>query len=135
MPLNQPLLVNLLGHTAGALIFAIFLFLLYSGPAWPGTRGRLLPAIAASLSLAWNAGSLLILAWSGLSPRWMSALVAVSFSVLSLLPAVLLQISLQGRSGALTGAGYLLSGTAVAMHFSEIRGNGAALHQTALLVI
>ena len=48
--------------------FAIFLFLLYSGPAWPGTRGRLLPAIAASLSLAWNAGSLLILAWSELSP-------------------------------------------------------------------
>ena len=41
-------------------------------------------------------GSLLILAWSGLPPRWMSVLVAVSFSVLSLLPAVLLQILASG---------------------------------------
>ena len=133
--LNLPLLINILGHAAGALIFAIFLFLLYSGPAWPGIRGRGLPAIAASLSLAWNLGSLVILARGGPPEFWTSLIVAVSFSVLSLLPAVLLQLFLQGRSRALTAGGYLLSGTAVTMHFWEIRGNGAALHQTALLVI
>src|ERR1043165_8561220 len=135
MQLNPALLINILGHTAGALIFAIFLFLLYSGPAWPGIRGRGLPAIAASLSMAWNVGSLVILTRSGLPWFWVSLIVAVSFSVLSVLPAVLLQVSLQGRSRGLTGGGYLLSGAAVAMHFWEIRGKGAALHQTALLVI
>jgi hypothetical protein len=31
--------------------------------------------------------------------------------------------------------GYTLSGLAVAMHFWEIRGNGPALHQVALLLI
>ena len=33
------------------------------------------------------------------------------------------------------GAGYVLSAVAVVMHFREIRGNGAALHQRALLLI
>jgi hypothetical protein len=31
--------------------------------------------------------------------------------------------------------GYTLSGLAVGMHFWEIRGNGPALHQVALLLI
>ena len=59
----------------------------------------------------------------------------MSFSVLSLLPAVLLQVSLEGDWPALVGAGYALSAAAVIMHFWEIAGNGATLHQTALLVI
>src|SRR5450759_5319589 len=50
--LNQPLLINILGHAAGALIFAIFLVLLYSGRGWSGLQGRYLSALAASLSLA-----------------------------------------------------------------------------------
>ena len=62
-------------------------------------------------------------------------MVATSFSVLSLLPAVLLQVSLEGAWPALVGAGYALSTAAVVMHFWEIEGNGATLHQTALLVI
>jgi len=45
--LNQPLLINILGHAAGALIFAIFLVLLYSGRGWSGSRGRYLPGLAA----------------------------------------------------------------------------------------
>ena len=65
----------------------------------------------------------------------MSLITALSFSVLSLLPAVLLQVSLETRAPVLTGAGYVLSAVAVIMHFWEIRGNGPALHQTALLVI
>jgi len=49
--LNQPLLINILGHAAGALIFAIFLVLLYSGRGWSGMRGRYLSGLAAGLSL------------------------------------------------------------------------------------
>src|ERR1039457_3961608 len=133
--LNQPLLINILGHAAGALIFAIFLVLLYSGRGWSGLQGRYLSALAASLSLAWNLGSLVVLAWPELPAPTLDIVVALSFSMLSLLPAVLLQVSLEGAWPALVGAGYALSGAAVIMHFWEIQGNGPALHQTALLVI
>ncbi len=135
MGLNQPLLINILGHAAGALIFAIFLVLLYSGRGWSGMQGRYLSGLAAGLSLAWNLGSLVVLAWPDLPAPVMYLVVATSFSVLSLLPAVLLQVSLEGTWPALVGAGYALSTAAVIMHFWEIEGNSAALHQTALLVI
>ncbi len=133
--LNQPLLINILGHAAGALIFGIFLALLFSSRGWSGDRGRNLSAFAATLSLLWNLGSLVALTWPGLSPSLAAWLVAISFSVLSLLPAVLLQISLERRLPVLVVAGYLLSATAAVMHFWEIRGHGAELHQAALLLI
>ena len=133
--LTQPLLINVLGHAAGALIFAIFLFLLYSGRGWSGLRGRYLSGLAAGLSLVWNVGSLIVLAWPGLPPRALNLVVAISFSVLSLLPAVLLHVSLEDSRPVLVGAGYLLSAVAIGMHFWEIAGNGEALHQTALLLI
>jgi hypothetical protein len=75
--LTQPLLINVLGHAAGALIFAIFLFLLYSGRGWSGLRGRYLSGLAAGLSLAWNVGSLVVLAWPGLPPRALNLVVAI----------------------------------------------------------
>jgi len=131
---NQPLLINILGHAAGALIFAIFLVLLYSGRGWSAPRGRYLPGMAAALSLLWNLGSLVVLAWPGLPTGLQDVLVAFSFSTLSLLPAVLLHISLRGRSRFLVIAGYLLGASAAGMHFVEMRGNAAAWHQAALLV-
>src|ERR1039457_7127664 len=107
--LDQPLLINILGHAAGALIFAIFLVLLYNGRGWSGMQGRYLSALAACLSLAWNLGSLVVLAWPALPAPVLDLVVAISFSVLSLLPAVLLQVSLEGAWPALVGAGYVLS--------------------------
>ena len=133
--LNQPLLINILGHAAGALIFAIFLVLLYRGRGWSGMHGRYLSGLAAGLSLVWNLGSLVVLAWSDLPAPVLALVVAMSFSMLSLLPAVLLHASLEGEWPALVGAGYALSTAAVIMHFWEIEGNSATLHQTALLVI
>ncbi|MCU1235554.1 MAG: signal transduction histidine kinase, LytS [Candidatus Solibacter sp.] len=133
--LNQPLLINVLGHAAGALIFAIFLTLLFSGRGWSGSRGRYLSGLAAALSLAWNVGSLVILAWPGLPSPALDLVIAFSFSVLSLLPAVLLHVSLVNSRPWLVTSGYLLSGIAIVMHFWEIAGNGATLHQSALLVI
>jgi two-component system LytT family sensor kinase len=130
---NEPLLINILGHTAGALIFAIFLVLLYSARGWSGGSGRYLSGLAASLSLAWNVGSLVVLAVPGLPPGTVALVVATSFSVLSLLPAVLLHISIEDKR--LIGAGYFLSAVAVVMHFREINGEGAVLHQRALLLI
>jgi two-component system, LytTR family, sensor kinase len=51
------------------------------------------------------------------------------------MPAVLLHISLEDTRPVLVGCGYLLSAIAVGMHFWEIRGHGAELHQAALLLI
>src|SRR5208283_977748 len=87
--LNQPLLINILGHAGGALIFAIFLFLLFSGRGWSGPRSRYLPGLAAGLSLVWNLGSLVVLVRPNIPAVWFNLVVAVSFSVLSFLPAVL----------------------------------------------
>ena len=59
-------------------------------------QGRYLSGLAAGLSLAWNLGSLVVLAWPDLPAPGQAVVVAMSFSVLSLLPAVLLHVSLQG---------------------------------------
>jgi len=132
--LNQPLLINILGHAGGALIFAIFLCLLFSRRGWSGSHGRFLSGLAAGLSLAWNLGSLLVLAWPGLPPHTLDLLAAFSFSVLTLLPAVLLQVSLDGRWRMLVFAGYGLSAVAILMHWREIYITSGNLHQMALLL-
>jgi len=132
---GTPLLINVLGHAGGTLIFAIFLVLLFSGRGWSGARGRYLPALAAILALVWNLGSLLVLSWPGMPAAAGALVVAVSFSVLSLLPAVLLQLALKDSQRALVAAGYALSAVAVGMHFREVRGGGATLHREALLLI
>ena len=148
MPLSdvsQSVFINILGHTAGALIFAIFLALLYSGRGRPTWRGRYRSALVAVLSLLWNLGSLVVLAWPGMPAALLNLVVAASFSVLSVLPAVLLHVwlrdaslrdtPLRGADLSVMIAGYVLSGVAVVMHFVEIRGNGPRLHQAALLLI
>ena len=135
LPFNQPVLINILGHAGGALIFAIFLVLLFSGQGWAGLKGRYLSGLAAGLSLVWNLGSLVVLVRPNLPPVWLNLAIAISFSVLSLLPAVLLHVSLGTSRRHLVVLGYALSGLAVGMHFWEIRGNGPALHEVALLLI
>ena len=127
--INEPLLINILGHAAGALIFAIFLGLLFSGRGWSGERGRYKTGLAAALACAWNFGSLLVLVRPGMPPRVLDLVVASSFSMLSLLPAVLLDLSLEERHRRLAACGYLLSAIAVAMHFRELFGQSVRLHQ------
>src|SRR3954471_13537194 len=131
----QPPLINILGHTAGAVLFGIFLALLFSRRGWSGARGRRLSGFAAALSLGWNLGSLAVLVWPGMPDAWQGWLVAVSFSLLSVLPAVLLHISLEDRLPAVALCGYGLSGVAVTMHFWEVREHSPTLHQTALRLI
>ena len=129
------LLLNVLGHAAGALIFGIFLFLLLSGRGWAGLQGRYLPALAASLALVWNLGSLMVLVWPRMPVPVHDFALMGSFSALSLLPAVLLQVSLEGDLRPLALAGYALGGIAAGMHCWEILGNGAQLHDLSLLLI
>ena len=85
--------------------------------------------------MLWNLGSLVALAAGASRSQVAGAIVALSFSVLSLLPAVLLHISLQSRRRAVWIGGYVLSGAAVALHLADWRKQAPGLHYAALLVV
>src|ERR1700745_3479049 len=93
--LHEPQIVNILGHFAGAIIFGIFVYLLLRDRAGTRLRGSWLSVAAAGRAFLWNAGSLSVLVVSSASSGYTRVLVWFSFSVLSLLPAVLLHLSLE----------------------------------------
>ena len=84
-----------------------------------GEERSSLPVVAAALAMLWNLGSLVGLPAGPRSGQIAGAIVALSFSVLSLLPAVLLHISLQSRRRAVWIGGYFPSGVAVALHLAD----------------
>ena len=132
---NEPLLVNAIGHSAGLLLFAGFIILYLRDHSHRRNSREMLPAITASLALLWNLGSLFVLgATSGLyAPSDLIA--ALSFSVLSLLPATLLQSALAGQHRAIWALGYGVSGTAVGLHLAELLRPDVRFHLTALWLI
>lgn len=125
---HEPVLVNLLGHSAGALIFGIFLVLLIQD------RSRLAPRVAAGLAFLWNLCSLIVLAMEGVNEDVQHLLVIAATGALSLLPAVLLDISLEGRLPWASKAGYLLSAAALVLHASEVVPPGVMPHSIALWI-
>lgn len=129
LEVHEPLLVNALGHSAGAVIFAIFLFLLLrdrGGVRLPDSRRAI---AATALALTWNLASLAVLLWNA------RPLIAISTSALSLLPAVLLDVSLAGNFPWIKRVGYLLSIAAIAAHMVELFGQFPDLHRPALILI
>ena len=62
LSLHAPLLVNTIGHCAGALAFGILLYLLLLDWRRATAERSLLPSIAAGLAFLWNMGSLIGLA-------------------------------------------------------------------------
>lgn len=112
---HEPLLVNLLGHLAGAVIFAIFLVLLHRGRRHAPRSGRVTRA-AAALALFWNSASLLSLSWPDLAGP---ALPVAAMGALSLLPALLLDLGLDGRPRAVVLAGYALGAISALLHAAE----------------
>lgn len=111
-------LLNMAGHSAGALVFGIFLFLLARDRAGSRLRGSGLTFAAAGLAFVWNLGALLLIAMPPEGSRWSSAIELLSFSSLSLLAPVLLHLSLNHRC-PLAVAGYLTGAVAVALHLAE----------------
>src|SRR6266481_1478847 len=109
LSMHAPVLVNTLGHCAGVIVFGILLYFLLIDWRRDPQKRSYLPCIAAGLALVWNLGSLIGLATAP-GEALGDAIVAGSFSVLSLLPAVLMHLSLGSRRGsrrsALLVAGY-----------------------------
>ena len=134
--IHEPQFVNILGHAAGTIIFGIFVYLLLSDRAETRLRGSWLSVAAASLACLWNVGSLAVLITFANHPDQARLFVLFSFSILSLLPAVLLHISLEeGRFWPMIGFGYALSVVAVGMHIREFIRPGQLYQQRGLLVI
>jgi two-component system, LytTR family, sensor kinase len=132
---QDPLLINTIGHAVGALLFAVLAALLFKDGRRSSNRQTRLSLMAAVLALFWNLGSLLVLAASGRDSRMLEAVVSFSFSVLSLLPAVLLHLVLRQRKRALVIAGYGVCFVAVFLHVLELALTPFQLHQWALLLI
>lgn len=135
LSIHAPVLVNTIGHCAGAMIFGILLYLLLLD--WRRATGErsLLPSIAAGLALLWNLGSLVGMATTPAGDRIADIIVAGSFSVLSLLPAVLLHISLRSRQRALWLAGYAVSTVAVGLHIGDLITGAPRFHYAAILLV
>src|ERR1041384_6500144 len=124
---HAPLIVNAIGHLAGAIVFGIFRVLAVRGAAGRRARENWLSVASAGLAWTWNAVSFTSLVLTSGAARW--ALEAVSFSSLSLLPAVLLHLSLNGRFRVITATGYVLSAVATTMHLCERLLPGAHMHK------
>jgi hypothetical protein len=134
LSLHAPVLVNTLGHCAGAIVFGILLYFLWLDWSRDRSGRSALPCLAAALALLWNAGSLIGLATSP-GDSFADAIVAASFSVLSLLPAVLLHISLGGRRRYLSVAGYAIGTLAVLLHIADLVTDAARFHYAAIILI
>ena len=141
LSIHAPVLVNTIGHCAGAIIFGILLHLfLLDWRRAAGARGdsgerSALPCVAAALGLLWNLGSLIGMATAPEGDTIADIIVAGSFSVLSLLPAVLLHISLRSRHSALWVAGYGVSSVAVLLHIGDLITTAPRFHYAAILLV
>ena len=132
---HEPLLINSIGHSAGLLLFAVFLVLVLRDRRSGSEGQRYLPAITAGLALLWNAGSLAgLAAASGLIPG-SDLIAALSFGILSFLPAVLLQLSLEGEVHWIWVTGYTISTVALGLHLAELVTPDPGFHQGALWVV
>jgi len=140
LSIHEPVLVNTIGHCAGAVLFGMLLYFFLLNWRHSREESTKLPALAAALAFLWNIGSLVALGVGRQAGTVADVLVAASFSVLSLLPAVLLHISLVSSPGGsryrpLWLSGYIVSSAAIALHVADLITGSPQLHFAALLVV
>jgi len=133
--LHNPVFVNTVGHTFGVLLFGLLSLLFLRGWDKARDRQRAASLAAALLAFLWNFGSLLGLGFTQENGAVANWVVAVNFSALSLLPAVLLSVVLKGRYPLLARLGYLIGFFSVILHFAELQFPSEPLHETALLLV
>ncbi|MDP9055472.1 MAG: histidine kinase [Acidobacteriota bacterium] len=135
LSLHAPILVNTIGHCAGAIAFGILFYLLLLDWRRATAERSLLPSIAAALAFLWNMGSLIGMATAPVGDPIADTIIAGSFSVLSLLPAVLLHISLQSRHRFIWIGGYAVSAIAVVLHIGDLATGAPRFHYAAILLV
>ncbi len=125
-PAAQPLLANWIGYTAGAVVFGIFLVLLVRDLPGRGLRTGWRTLAAAAMAFLWNAGALANLFLDSFLLR------LATTAALSLLPALLLDLLVEGRTRRLVLAGYLVSSASIVLHAMEPMFPGFPLHHRTL---
>jgi hypothetical protein len=125
-PASEPVLANLLGYATGAIVFGIFLVLLLKDRAGRRLRSSTVTLVSAAMALLWNLGAVTLMAVDSFP------LLVLTTSAMSLLPALLLHLILDGRRQVVVWAGYALSAAAVVLHASEPLFSGAELHRRTL---
>ena len=135
LSIHEPVLVNTIGHCAGAVLFGMLLYFFLLNWRHHREERTKLPALAAALAFLWNIGSLVALGVGRQGGMTADVIVAASFSVLSLLPAVLLHISLGSHHRPLWLSGYVLSCAAIALHVADLITGSSRLHFAALLLV
>lgn len=125
--------INTVGHSAGVLVFANLGWLLYRDAQRSAQPVRALPILSTSLALVFDLFLLLALGFRERDAFVANAFAALAFAALSLLPAVLLHISLQGHNARLRGAGYALGAVCAVLHLAEILVDNEQVHALALL--
>ncbi len=122
---HEPLMVNTIGHSLGAILFAVFFSLV--------ARSARLPAVAAALAFFWNSASLAVLAMNEFGWPGGGVLVTVAIAALCLLPAVLLDVFLERRARWLARAGYGVGIGATILHIVEHASPRLDVHSLALV--
>lgn len=125
-PASEPVLANLLGYSTGAIVFGIFLMLLLKDRAGRHLRSSTVTFISAVMALLWNLGAITLMAVDSFP------LLVLTTSAMSLLPALLLHLILDGRRRVVVWAGYALSTASILLHASEPLFSGAELHRRTL---
>jgi two-component system, LytTR family, sensor kinase len=134
--IHEPLLVNAIGHSAGAVIFGIFLFLfLKDRGSSRFLRGSWLSFGAGGLAFLWDVISLAAIVSAAQGSGYERFLIAFSFVMLSLLPAILLHLSLDTNLKPIVMAGYGLSVVSAAMHLWQAAYPQSNARQNALILI
>ena len=98
-------------------------------------RGGLKSILAATLALVWNVASLIVLGGTSPDTPFLRITIAIGFSVLSLLPAVLFDLCLERRYRPLVRSGYALSALATVLHIAELFQANSSYHRWALTSI
>ncbi len=135
LTVHEPVLVNTLGHSVGAIVFGIFLFLILRDGRGAKLHASRLSFIAAALAFVWNVTSLGVMSRADKVSLFTAIATATSSCAFSLLPAVLLHISPAGRYRFIVAGGYALSLSAVAIHTSEFFVPAPDHHRFALDII
>ena len=78
LSIHEPVLVNTIGHCAGAVIFGMLLYFFLVNRRRAGDERSSLPVVAAALAMLWNLGSLVALATGHRGGQIAGAIVALS---------------------------------------------------------
>lgn len=125
-PAAPALLANWIGYTAGAVVFGIFLVLVLKDLAGRGLRSSWRTVASASMAFLWNAGALANLFLDSFPLRLFTT------AALSLLPALLLDLLMEGKTRRLIAAAYTVSALSALLHAGEPFLPGFPLHHRAL---